>query len=67
MALFNPRNLGARVAGLRRERVQASTRFKDGKFHNTAPLRSTLVAGQTLGQRFGHHLGVRARRPAARA
>ena len=53
MALFDPRILGARVAGLRRERVQASKRFRDGKFHNTAPLTSTLVAGQTLAQRFG--------------
>jgi L-ascorbate metabolism protein UlaG (beta-lactamase superfamily) len=53
MGLFDPRSLGARVAGLRRERVHASRRFREGKFHNTAPLRSTLVAGQTLGQRFG--------------
>ena len=53
MALFDPRVLGGRVAGLRRERVEASPRFRDGKFHNSAPLKSTLVAGQTLGQRFG--------------
>ncbi len=53
MGLFDPRVLGARVAGLRRERVQASPRFKDGKFHNSTPLKSTLVEGQTLGQRFG--------------
>jgi L-ascorbate metabolism protein UlaG (beta-lactamase superfamily) len=53
MMLFDPRVLGARVAGLRRERVHASTRFRDGKFHNSAPLKGTLVEGQTLGQRFG--------------
>ena len=53
MGLFDPRVLGARVAGLRRERVHASPRFKGGKFHNSAPLKSTLVEGQTLGQRFG--------------
>jgi L-ascorbate metabolism protein UlaG (beta-lactamase superfamily) len=53
MALFDPRVLGARVAGLRRERVEASPRFRDGKFHNTAPLRSIMVEGRTLAQRFG--------------
>lgn len=53
MALFDPRVLGARAAGLRRERVQASPRFRDGRFHNTAPLRSTLAPGQTFGQRVG--------------
>lgn len=53
MALFDPRTLGARPSGPRRERVEASPRFKDGRFHNTTPLRSTLVEGQTLGQRFG--------------
>jgi L-ascorbate metabolism protein UlaG (beta-lactamase superfamily) len=53
MGLFDPRVLGARVAGLRRERVQASGRFRDGKFHNTTPLKGTLVEGQTLAQRFG--------------
>jgi L-ascorbate metabolism protein UlaG (beta-lactamase superfamily) len=53
MGLFDPRVLGARVAGLRRERVQSSKRFRDGKFHNTAPLTSVMVEGQTLAQRFG--------------
>ena len=33
--------------------MHASPRFRDGKFHNSAPLKSTLVEGQTLGQRFG--------------
>ncbi len=53
MPLFDPRALGARPSGLRRERIEASPRYRDGRFHNSAPLRGTLVAGQTLGQRFG--------------
>ncbi|MEA2750267.1 MAG: hypothetical protein QOI41_4410, partial [Myxococcales bacterium] len=53
MALFDPRVLGARPSGLRRERIEASSRYKDGKLHNTEPLLSTLKPGQTLGQRFG--------------
>jgi L-ascorbate metabolism protein UlaG (beta-lactamase superfamily) len=53
MALFDPRVLGARPSGLRRERIEASPRYRDGKIHNTEPLLSTLKPGQTLGQRFG--------------
>ena len=53
MALFDPRVLGARPAGVRRERIEASPRYRDGRFHNTAPLRSTLSEGQSLGRRFG--------------
>lgn len=53
MGLFDPRSLGARPSGLRRERIEASPRYRDGRFHNTAPLRGTLVEGQTLSQRFG--------------
>jgi L-ascorbate metabolism protein UlaG (beta-lactamase superfamily) len=53
MTLFDPRVLGARPAGLRRERIEASPRYVDGRFQNTAPLRSTLSPGQSLGQRFG--------------
>lgn len=44
MALFDPRVLGAFPAGLRRERIQASPRFKDGRFHNTEPLSSPMAA-----------------------
>jgi L-ascorbate metabolism protein UlaG (beta-lactamase superfamily) len=53
MALFDPRALGARPSGLRRERIEASPRYVDGKFQNTEPLKSTLREGQTLGQRIG--------------
>ena len=53
MLLFDPRVLGARPSGLRRERVEASPRFRDGRFHNTEPLSSTLSEAKTLGQRFG--------------
>lgn len=44
MALFDPRVLGAVPAGLRRERIQSSPRFKDGRFHNTEPLASPMAA-----------------------
>ena len=53
MSLFDPRVLGARPAGLRRERIHASTRYRDGRFHNTEPLTSTLSEAKTLGQRLG--------------
>lgn len=53
MSLFDPRVLGARASGARRERIEGSARYRDGRFHNTEPLASTMVAGQTLGQRFG--------------
>lgn len=53
MPIFDPRVLGARPTGLRRERVQASPRHRDGRFHNTEPLRSTLSEAKTLGQRLG--------------
>ena len=52
MPLFDPRVLGARASGLRRERIEGSPRFRDGKFHNTAPLASTLE-GESLAKRFG--------------
>jgi L-ascorbate metabolism protein UlaG (beta-lactamase superfamily) len=52
MRLFDPRVLGARPAGLRRERIEGSTRFRDGKFHNTEPLTSTLQ-GESLAKRLG--------------
>ena len=51
MALFDPRVLGAFPAGLRRERIQSSPRFKDGKFHNTEPL-SSPMADQPFGKRM---------------
>ncbi|MBS2016327.1 MAG: MBL fold metallo-hydrolase [Deltaproteobacteria bacterium] len=51
MSLFDPRVLGAAPAGLRRERIEASPRFRNGKFHNTEPLRGTLE-GQPLDKRL---------------
>jgi L-ascorbate metabolism protein UlaG (beta-lactamase superfamily) len=53
MSLFDPRVLGARPAGLRRERIHASTRYRDGRFHNTAPLVSTMSEGVNLKKRLG--------------
>ena len=50
MTIFDPRVLGASPVGLRRERIEGSPRYKDGRFHNTAPLRGTLE-GQPLGKR----------------
>ena len=50
MTLFDPRVLGAVPGGLRRERIEASPRFRNGKFHNTDPLASTMV-GQPLQKR----------------
>lgn len=52
MPLFDPRVLGARPSGLRRERIESSARYRDGRFHNTEPLRSTLE-GESLSKRFG--------------
>jgi L-ascorbate metabolism protein UlaG (beta-lactamase superfamily) len=51
MALFDPRVLGAFPAGVRRERIEASPRFKDGRFHNTEPLASPM-AQQPFGKRM---------------
>lgn len=51
MALFDPRVLGAVPAGLRRERMQSSPRFTDGRFHNTEPLASPMAA-QPLSKRM---------------
>ena len=51
MAIFEPRVLGARPTGLRRERVEASPRFKDGRFHKTEPLSSTLSEAKSRGPR----------------
>jgi L-ascorbate metabolism protein UlaG (beta-lactamase superfamily) len=61
MGLFDPRVLGAFPAGLRRERIESSPRFLDGRFHNTEPLSSPMAA-QPVGKRmsilgeffFGH-------------
>ena len=50
-ALFDPRVLGAPPAGLRRERIAASPRFRDGRFHNTAPL-ATPMGDQPLSKRL---------------
>jgi L-ascorbate metabolism protein UlaG (beta-lactamase superfamily) len=50
-SLFDPRVLGAAPAGLRRERMHASPRFRDGRFHNTAPLAEPM-AEQPLSKRM---------------
>ena len=42
MNLFDPRVLGAKPAGLRRERIEASSRFVDGRFENTEKVSSPL-------------------------
>ena len=62
--LVDPRVFGASPAGLRRERIEASPRYRDGKFHNTHPLRSTL-GDQPLAKRlsvFGEFFFGRGRR-----
>lgn len=59
-----PLTSAARVAGLRRERILASPRFRDGVFHNTAPVGPGLkpkAALPTLGEFF---FGRQARVPA---
>src|SRR4051812_28599315 len=50
MTLFDPRVLGAAPSGLRRERIQSSPRFKNGRFHNTEPV-SDPMNGQPLAKR----------------
>ena len=42
MSLFDPRVLGARPAGLRRERLMGSPRWRDGRLENTAAKRSPM-------------------------
>ena len=42
MSLFDPRVLGAAPAGLRRERMTSSPRYRDGRFENTVPVRDPL-------------------------
>src|SRR5688500_12327985 len=37
------------TAGLRRERILASPRFRDGRFHNTRPVSPGLAPGSTGG------------------
>jgi L-ascorbate metabolism protein UlaG (beta-lactamase superfamily) len=64
MSLFDPRVLGAAPSGLRRERIGASPRFKNGRFHNTDPLGSPMT-GQPFGKRMsimGEFFFDRARR-----
>jgi len=51
MALFDPRVLGAVPAGLRRERMQSSPRYRDGRFHNTDPI-SDPMSDQPFGKRM---------------
>jgi len=64
MSLLDPRVLGAAPAGLRRERIEASKRWRDGRFHNTQPLAS-LMRDEPLGKRLslaGEWIFGRARR-----
>ncbi|MCW5832374.1 MAG: MBL fold metallo-hydrolase [Labilithrix sp.] len=67
MTLFDPRVLGAAPAGLRRERLQSSPRFRGGRFHNTEPLASPMD-GRPVSERMGivgeFFLGGRRRVPA---
>ena len=51
MGFFDPRVLGAVPGGLRRERMESSPRYRDGRFHNTEPLKS-LTSQQPLGKRL---------------
>jgi len=48
MSLFDPRVLGAAPTGRRRERVQASPRYRNGKFHNTVPVTGWFKEGQPI-------------------
>ena len=60
-----PSGFGAVPSGLRRERVLASPRFRDGRFQNTDPLASPMKPGQmwsTTGEYFFGGHGVE-RRP----
>lgn len=50
MTLFNPRVVGASPVGLRRERIEGSGRYRNGRFHNTDPLVGTM-AGEPLSKR----------------
>ena len=51
MTLFDPRVLGAAPAGLRRERMTSSPRYRDGRFDNTVPVRDPLRADLGLSGR----------------
>ena len=44
MALFDPRVLGARPSGLRRERIEGSPRYRDGRFHTSLGVGAHLEA-----------------------
>jgi L-ascorbate metabolism protein UlaG (beta-lactamase superfamily) len=63
---FLPAAFGAVAAGLRRERVVSSPRFRNGRFENTEPVRSPMKPGQmgsTLREYFLGAPGIE-RRPA---
>jgi L-ascorbate metabolism protein UlaG (beta-lactamase superfamily) len=51
MAVLDSLVLGASANGLRRERMESSPRFKNGRFHNTVPLASPM-AQQPFGKRM---------------
>lgn len=60
-----PLNVAARAAGLRKERILSSPRFRDGVFHNTAPVGPGLKPNQTLPTLGEYFFGKQARVPAA--
>jgi len=51
MSVFDPRVLGAFPAGLRRERIESSPRFRDGRFHNTEP--TSVMGSRGLKESLG--------------
>jgi L-ascorbate metabolism protein UlaG (beta-lactamase superfamily) len=57
------RSFGARAAGLRRERIQGSPRWIDGRFQNTVPVRSLMSPGKLLSTSGEFFFGGRDRRP----
>jgi L-ascorbate metabolism protein UlaG (beta-lactamase superfamily) len=54
-----------RSEGLRRERSLASPRFRDGKFHNTDPVESTMKKGSVLSTTSEYFFGNAVKRPPA--
>jgi L-ascorbate metabolism protein UlaG (beta-lactamase superfamily) len=51
MDIFDPRVFGAAPVGMRRERIEGSPRYVDGRFQNTVALSSPLE-GQPFAKRF---------------
>lgn len=53
----------SKSAGLRRERTIASPRFRDGRFHNTDPVDSTMKKGSMLSTTSEYFFGNAVKRP----